>query len=202
MKISYTPKEGRRDVLTILVEEDVWRDVHQAIFGRRPKFPKEVASLSEWIEVFNKLEYQAVKQYVLRRLASQHYHSCQLHKLLIERLVQKVTIHAIIQECVNWGYLDDQAWIESFMRTHLKRAGLRCVMAKLQAKGLPLETVREIAKQWQDPEEEKLAIQRLLQTRYRSKDLTQPKERQKVIAALMRKGYTFDAIRHTLHNDE
>lgn len=198
MKIDYQPKEERQEVFLILLDDEPWRDVHLAIFGRRPKWPKTVESLTAWQELFNQLEYKAVKNYVLRRLSSQSYHSYQLKKLLKERLVQSATSERIIEECVNWGYINDQAWIESFMRSRLRRSSLRSIIPKLQARGLPSSLIQEIAEQWKDPEQEVEAVRKLLQTKYRSKDLTQPKERQKVIASLLRKGYSFDVVRQAL----
>ncbi len=198
MKISYIPKEGRKEILIILIDDDSWREIHIAIFGKRPKLPREISSLSEWQELFNILEYQLTKQYALRRLSSQSYHSYQLKKLILERLVQPSTIQKVIEECTAWGYLNDQIWLESFMQSHLKRHSQRALIAKLQAKGLPMEILQDIREQWQDPEIEKKSIKNLLQTRYRSKDLTQPQERQKIQLAFMRKGYSFVVIREVL----
>jgi regulatory protein len=198
LKITYCLKEERKEVLTIFLDGDAWKDIHIAVFSRRPKLPKEASSLSEWSDLFNRLEYQLVKQYVLRRLSSQSYHSYQLKKLLAERLVQTQTIQKIIQDCLAWGYLDDQAWLESFVCSQLKRSSMRALMIKLQAKGLPSEIIQEVVEQWRNPDEEKQVIKKLLQTKYRSKDLTQYKERQKVMASLGRKGYPFDQIRQVL----
>jgi regulatory protein len=198
MKITYCPKGELREEFLILLDEEPRKEVHLAIFGRRPKWPKTIASWSDWQEQFNRLEYQAVKNYVLRRLTSQSYHSYQLKKLLKERLVQPATIQRVIEECLNSGYLNDEAWIESFMRGRLKRSSLRSILPKLQARGLPASLIEEIAERWQDPEQEMEAVGTLLRTKYRSKDLTQPKERQKVIASLLRKGYSYAILKQAL----
>lgn len=198
MKISYKPSEKKNDVLTLLIDGEPWKDVHIVIFGRRPKLPKEAASLKEWQEMWELLEYQRVKNYALRRLSVQGYHSFLLKKLLLERLVQPILAQKIIEELSALGYLDDQAWLESFMRSQLKRYGVRAIMAKLQAKGFSSEYVQKIAQQWRNPIDEQQTIERLLQTRYRSKDIKQFKDKQKIIASLLRKGYPFDSIQAAL----
>jgi SOS response regulatory protein OraA/RecX len=42
----------------------------------------------------------------------------------------------------------------------------------------------------------------LLKTRYSSRDLTQFKERNKVIASLIRKGFSFSIIRKVINTDD
>lgn len=194
MKLSYQPHEQKREWITILLEGEPWREVHYTVFGRRPRFPKEVVSEESWSELFTQLEQKAARHYLLRRLASQSYHSCQLKKLLTERGVHPSTIQHLIKEFLERGYLDDQAWLESFIRSHLKRSSLRALAMKLRAKGIPSSTIQDVMEQWNNPEEEQQAIERLLKTRYRSRDLTQLKERQKVIQALLRKGYSIELI--------
>ncbi len=80
------------------------------------------------------------------------------------------------------------------MRSHQKRYSLRVILNKLRLKGLKNETVKEIADVWQQPEEELQALQYLITGHYRSKNYHDFKERQKIIAALMRKGFQYDQI--------
>ncbi len=188
----FRPKEGNKDRWEILVDGEKWREVHRAIFGRKPHFsPSSEENLQSIFDVF---EYKRVKGYVLWRLSIQSYHSEQLAKLLRDRLVQNKTIDRVLQEYREMGFLDDELWLQSFMRTQQKRYSLRLILSKLHAKGLSAETLQQLAKEWKNPEEELQAIQHLLKTKYRSKDLTQYKNRQKVIASLIRKGYSFDQI--------
>ena len=197
--MTFRPKEGNRDRWDILINGEKWREVHRAIFGRKPTLP----SLSDEKDLqasFDVLEYRRVKGYVLWRLSTQSYHSEQLAKLLRERLVQGHTIQRVLQDYQEMGVLDDEAWLQSFMCLQQKRYSLRFILTKLRAKGLSSETLQRLAKEWKNPEEELQAIQHLLKTRYRSKDLTQYSNRQKVMAALARKGYTFDQIQTALQH--
>jgi regulatory protein len=191
--VTFKPKEGNKDRWEILIDEEKWREVHRAVFGKKPTFPP-LSSESDVQAIFDAFEYRRVKGYVLWRLSTQSYHSEQLAKLLRERLVQSQTIDRVLQEYKEMGFLDDEFWLQSFMRSQQKRYSLRVILSKLHAKGLSPDTLQRLAKDWKNPEEEFQAIQHHLQTRYRSKDLSQYKNKQKVIASLMRKGYSFDQV--------
>lgn len=193
----FQPKEGNRERWEILIDGEKWREVHCVIFGRKPAFPP-LSDEKDLKSTFDAFEYRRVKNYVLWRLSTQGYHSEQLAKLLRERLVQNHTIHRVVQEYREMGFLDDEAWLQSFMRAQQKRYSLRFILSKLQAKGLSSDTIQRLADEWKNPEEEIQVIQHLLKTRYRTKDLTEYKARQKVIAALVRKGYTFDQVQTAL----
>lgn len=199
MQILFKIKEGRKEYWEILIEGEKWREVHRTIFGKKPSFPS-LSSADHLQSVFNEFEYRRVKGYVLWRLSAQSYHSEQLTKLLHERLVQPSTIERVLTEYKELGFLDDESWLQNFMRSQQKRYSLRSTLAKLHAKGLSTATIQHLAKEWKNPKEELQAIQHLLQTRYRSKDLSQYTSKQKVIVALIRKGYAFDQVQTALKN--
>jgi regulatory protein len=198
LKVIWQPNRENANHWEIWIEGEKWREVHRAIFGRHPSFP----SISSWEELpalFEAFEYRRVKGYLLWRLSTQSYHSELLAKLLRERLVSPQTIERVLNEFAAMGYLDDAAWMQRFMQTQKKRYGVPLILSKLCAKGFSQETIRQLTVEWKEEGEDTIeAIQHLLQTRYRSKDLTHYKEKQQVIAALLRKGYSFDQIRQAL----
>ena len=99
--------------------------------------------VSDFQAVFDGYEYRRVKNYVLWRLSKQSYHSEQLSKLLRERLVQDKTIHHVITELQDAGYLDDEMWLKVFLRSQQKRYGLPLILSKLRAKGLSTHTLQK-----------------------------------------------------------
>lgn len=193
MKVTFQPKEGNRDRWEICIDGEKWREVHGVIFGRNPVFPP-ISSEKNLESTFNAYEYRRVKGYVLWRLSSKSYHSEQLAKLLSERLVQSQTIVDVIQEYREMGFLDDEAWLQSFIHSQQKRYGLRFILNKLHTKGLSSETIQRLANDWINPDQEVQAICHLIRTRYHSKNLNDYKTRQKVMASLARKGYAFEQI--------
>lgn len=141
-------------------------------------------------------DYTIAKRYALKRLSSQSLHSAQLRKILHEKQVSDDIINQIIVEFQRLGFLNDPEWIQSYIRGHSKRHGPRSILAKLRLKGIAREEVEETLHSMSDSDTQKESILNLLKTRYKSRDLSDYKEKQKVIASLMRKGFDFDAIQN------
>ena len=196
MDITFCLKEGNKEHWEIIVNGKVWREVHRTIFGKNPRFPSsnEMQRGADLQSSFDAYEYSRAKGYILWRLSAQSYHSDQLVKSLKERLVQDHTIDRLMREFHDLGVFDDEAWLQNFLRSQLKRCGKRAIIAKLYAKGISAENIRKLMVERNDPDEELCAIQHLLNTRYRNKDFRQVKERQKVFAALVRKGYAIEQV--------
>ncbi len=149
------------------------------------------------------MEFTQAKRYALKRLSERALYSGELSKCLKERLVASQTIEQVIQGCRELGLLNDDEWIEAFIRGHLRRRhSLRTIAWKLQAKGVPAATAKRVTQAHNDTSNDKESIQHLLTTRYRSRDLTNRRERDKVIASLMRKGFSFDAIRDVMSGSD
>ncbi|MBA3957945.1 MAG: regulatory protein RecX [Parachlamydiaceae bacterium] len=198
MKIAYSPKIDRRGILTISVDGEPWGEIHTMIFGKRPSFPT-CNSLEEFEQAFRAVEYRAALNYALRRLSVRSLSSNEMRKSLVERLVSPDTISKVIQECMQNGYLNDEVWLDAFVRGLLsKKLGPRAMMYKLRLKGVSQSDAERILESSDNPEACQERIAKLVATRYRTRDLTDYHEREKVIAALMRKGFNLDDVQAVL----
>jgi regulatory protein len=197
LKIEIKPHEWRKELFVIWIDDEIEREIHTSIFGKKPSLPTQIClTLTDWKEIFDQWEYKRVKNYVIWRLSAQSYHSEQLKKLLKEKLVQSKTIQKVMQEMA--CYLNDEDWIASFMRTYEKKLGLRAILVKLQSKGLSQKTLNQIKEQWDQPVREREGILYLLQHRYQRQNLNDYLIRRKIIMTLMRKGYSYDQIELTI----
>jgi regulatory protein len=197
MKCTSILCDSRKHLFQLFLDEDEWHKVHVSIFGRRPSISGE--TIVECEEVFTKLEYQGAKRFVLKRLSLRSYHSLELSAALSERLVSKETIERVLEEYSSMGYLNDQEWVASTVqRLQLQKCGPRAIEMKLRAKGLPKESIQNAIASICKSSSQQENINRLLTSRYRSRDMANPKEKQKVIAGLMRKGYAYDQINAAL----
>lgn len=197
MKITFEPTPGKKNTLTLLIDGEPLHQLHTTIFGKRPKPPK--ATSETWDGAFALWELQRAKVYALGRLAKKNQPSVELSRALRERLISETTITKIIDECQRLGYINDADWIESFVRVQLSRKkGPDAILNKLRAKGIPLDAAKAALEAFSTPESLRENIQTLLSTKYRSRDLTDYKEKQKVIASLIRKGFAFDDILSSL----
>lgn len=197
MKVASGEIDKYKNTYPLVVEDEVWRTVHVSIFGRSPTF--SCSSAAELNARFDLLEYKGGKSFILRRLSQKNYHSQELMAALSKRNVSKEVSERIVQEFVAQGYLNDATWLASFVRVlRCQRFGFKAILLKLMHKGIPKEEALEAISLFQENEGEvdstKASIEQLLQTRYRNRQLTDRKERDKVIAALMRKGYELNEI--------
>lgn len=197
MKIETIPVKGKIGVMAISIDGEEWREIHRAIFGRQPVWPRSL-SLEEWEKAFELIEYQKARNYVLKRLGVQSYHSEELRKLLLTRLVSTRVTDRLINDFLTKGFLNDEAWLDSFFRIQSRRYGFPILIQKLAAKGLKREVLASLEAKYRNPEQEREEVKKLLLTKYRSKDLTQIKEKQKVVASLLRKGYSYEKIKKAI----
>lgn len=143
--------------------------------------------------------YRKAKELAYTALA---HKSC-LVAQLIDKLVEKgIEIHIaekVVEECRALGYLDDNAWIDSYVRRQLDRKdGPRKIAEKLRQKGISSSASSEAFSTHCTADSQQQLINTLLETRYRRRDLTDFKEKQKVVAALMRKGFSYPSIAEAL----
>jgi regulatory protein len=196
MRVEILPSQEKRGVLLLSVEEEFYREIHTSIFGKHPKFAFIADDISAQ---FLKKEIERVKVFVLRRLSQRQYSSFELERQLKDRLVSEHTIHHVFEECRRLGYLDDKSWLENYIRSLMTaKAGPRMMVAKLRSKGVPQSFYGPVLDRLATRESQVEGVQKLLQTRYRSRDLTDYKEKQKVIAALLRKGFDFEIVQSCL----
>ena len=187
MELKWVPK--RRNVLTLMIDEEPIRDIHTSIFGRSPKITS--------LEDLASLELKGAKNCALRLLSLRAYLSTTLDRALKERLVSEETRTKVIAEMVALGYINDTAWIDQFIQIQMtKKTGPNAIYQKLRAKGLKEEVI--CAHLQISPDTQKEQIQSLLNTKFKSHNLDDYKEKQKVIASLLRKGFDYEQVREVL----
>ncbi|MBS4168909.1 RecX family transcriptional regulator [Parachlamydia sp. AcF125] len=194
-----TPKNSH---LVVWVDEEEWKTIHTAVWGHKPHLPQECLTISLFEEQFYALEYQATKQYVLRKLAVRGYFTQELEQTLRKLLVSAPTISRVIEEMTQKGYLDDQLhgaqWIKS---QATKKWGPHMIAQKLKAKGVVIEGLPDLFESLYGLDERKKQIQRLLAKQALKRDLSDYSQRQKAIASLVRKGFSPAEILHVLEAD-
>lgn len=139
-------------------------------------------------------EFKKARHYALKRIAAQSYHSVLLGKCLQRKQFSLEVISKVMEEFKCLGFLNDAAWIEGFIKSHRTRLGAPLILAKLKSKGID---VRGLSIET-DADSEKAAVLKLMNSRYSKRNLVDHKERQKVVAALMRKGFSWEIIRDVL----
>lgn len=129
---------------------------------------------------------QSLKAKAYSLLARQAYFSKQLRKKLLEKEYPPGEIDTLIEELTKRGWLNDEELAVRFVqRQREKGYGARMIAQKLFEKAGPVDVPIE------DSKEAALA---LIEKKYKSK------EEHKVVAALMRRGYSYDLIKSLLQS--
>ena len=196
MKIEILSHEHRKGVLLLSVDEDFFREIHTSVFGRNPKFSFHSENISEQ---FAQKEFERAHYFILKRLSQRSYSSFELRRQLEDRLVSANTVEKVIDECTRLGYIDDRAWLEGYIRSQkFKKLGPKMIESKLYNKGIPKSFYESFLENCLTTEDQKKGIEKLLTSRFRSRDLNDFKEKQKVFSALIRKGYDFEIVKELL----
>jgi regulatory protein len=192
MKIVVAADPSCRDSHVLMIDDEVLRSLPTAFFGTKA-CSFQACTRDELEEELATIEYKGVKRYVLRRLAAKSYYSEELKRLLLRKGASLSIIESVIAECHASGFLNDTEWIEAYIRRlQREKKGGSFITMKLQQMGVSKAEIAPFQSFLRD--DEAGGIARLLATRYRTRNLQDAKERQKVIAALLRKGFAMPNI--------
>ena len=194
--LTYHQHPEKKGFFEIVVDGDPRYCVHTTIFGRDPlKNFTNCSSLDVLDQQFQDLEHRLAKGYAWKQLAISSHPVEKLRKKLEFKGISSTNIEKIIADCQRLGYLDDLQWAESYVAYQITRKnGPQLIKAKLYAHGISQDIIQQVI----DGKNHEGSILRLLETRYKNRDLQDFRERQKVIAALIRKGFNKDDIDKTL----
>ncbi len=105
-------------------------------------------------------------------------------------------IAAVIARLIELKMLDDRRYAQNFAeRCESSNISKRETVFKLINKGVPVDLAKEVVEDLQGSEEEK--IKNLIEKKYKDK-LTDKKTKEKVFAALIRKGFSYGAVREVM----
>lgn len=124
----------------------------------------------------------------------------QLRRKLLQRKFEAADIDRTLDDLAAAGFLDDARAAKTFTRhaTHIKGQGRLRIARELAARGVDPDLVAQTLDAGIDPEEEAARLAAALERRARGKDLKDRKESSKVWQALVRQGFSPDAVSKAL----
>ncbi len=143
-------------------------------------------------------DYKRAKSRALWYLDRMDYTEKALYEKLIKAGFGKRASAAVIARFCELGVVDDRRYAER-MAERLRESNVskREAMHKMLLKGLSYDLIKEMLDSTETDEEEK--IKNLLEGKYARK-LTEEKGAEKVYAALVRKGFSYGAVRTAMKN--
>ena len=121
----------------------------------------------------------------------------QLQDYLKEKGYPDQSITQAIEKLSEYGYIDDAAFAESYIRTYKSRKGARKLKFELLSKGVSSEIAEEKLAELISEEETVESCRKLLEKYLKGRPLD-PKLKAKAYAHLAGKGYASDVVMHVL----
>jgi len=156
-------------------------------------------------------DYDRARDYVVRYLSVSPRSRKQLRDKLAEKEFSAEAIAAVIQMLEEKGYINDITFAQNYIshKTRLNNYGKRRIVIELLKKGVGKDDIMaayQQAEEDDDAEDETAAAIRALAKRLVRKDYTaikkDPKEMQKLMGFLVRRGFSYDVVKEVLKNYE
>lgn len=141
-------------------------------------------------------DYSRAKSRALWYLDRMDYTSKKLYEKLISKGFDKKICAQVIGKLCDAGIVDDRRYAERFAdRLLSSKVSKREALQKMLYRGVPYELAKEVLSEFEVDEEEQLA--ELIENKYTDK-LQGENGYQKVYAALIRKGFSYGAVKTAL----
>ena len=158
--------------------------------------------LSEGIyeEITKELLPKRATRRAMNLLQKKDYTEKQLRDKLSEGLYSGEAVDTAIEYVKSYHYLDDERYIRDYITYHMELRSKNRIIQDLTGKGIKKDAIIPIMEELysdeeNDVEQEQIAV--LLKKKHYAKDM-EYKGKQKIMAFLLRKGYSMDSIKHSI----
>ena len=148
------------------------------------------------VEVYDRILHEVLfkraKERVLYLLKSRDKTELEIRRKLKEGCYPEEAIEYAVSFLKEYKFIDDDNYGRRYIRAYAEKKSRKQLEFELRGKGLDRETVGLLLEECQVSEEEQ--IRRFLKKKGYEKGAVSPKEQGKLASALMRKGFSYDAI--------
>lgn len=147
-------------------------------------------------------ELKKAKIKALKLLERMDRTEAQLREKLLQAEFAPELVDQAVEYVKHYGYLDDERYVRNYIEYRKDQKSRRQIEQELQyRKGVSPELVREVYEKL-EPADEKLLIRAYLRKKQYDAETCEEKQRQKLIAALARKGFRVGDILSVLREPE
>ena len=135
-------------------------------------------------------------------LQKRDYTEAKLREKLSEGLYPQESIDAAIEYVKSYHYLDDERYARDYITYHMPNKSKNRIVQDLSNKGIKKDILIPILEELYEDEDldpEASQIEALLQKKHYSKDL-EYKEQQKIIAFILRRGFSLEKIKSVINS--
>lgn len=134
-------------------------------------------------------------------LKSRDYTEGQLREKLRRGFYTEDIIDIAVEYVASYHYIDDLRYAVSYISCYQEKKSRRRLEQDLQGKGVDRETIGKAFDEWEAQgggQDEQEMLRKLLEKKHFDAESTDQKERQRVYAYLMRRGYSGEAVRRAM----
>lgn len=188
--ISVTPLDKRRS--KVLTDEDFAFALYRGELRAYNIEEGSQLSLGVYQEILEKILFKRAKERTLYLLRSRDRTELEIRRKLKDGYYPQEAIDYAVDFLKRYRFVDDENYGRNYISTYGDKKSRKQLEFELQNKGLDREEIDRLLEECQVSEEQQIA--KFLKKKGYEKDITQPKERAKLAAALARKGFSYDAI--------
>ena len=188
--ISVTPLDKRRS--KVLTDEDFAFALYRGELRAYNIEEGSQLSLEVYQEILEKILFKRAKERTLYLLRSRDRTDLEIRRKLKDGYYPQEAIDYAVDFLKRYRFVDDENYGRNYISTYGDKKSRKQLEFELQNKGLDREEIDRLLEECQVSEEQQIA--KFLKKKGYEKDITQPKERAKLAAALARKGFSYDAI--------
>ena len=155
---------------------------------------------NQYLEILEQVVLKRAKLRALHLLTDMGRSEKQLRQKLQQTEYPEKVIEAAISYVKSFGYLNDRQYAESFIISHKDKYSKRELSLKLREKGIQSQDIDLALEEayGDSASEEENTIRQILEKKHWMERLQDPKEKQKVVAYFVRKGFSYTSICNVL----
>ncbi|MBR4832009.1 MAG: regulatory protein RecX [Butyrivibrio sp.] len=156
-----------------------------------------------YLEITRELLPKRATKQAMELLVKKDYTEKKLRDTLSEGLYPVNCIDTAIEYVKSYNYLDDERYARDYISYHIELKGRNRIIRDLMNKGVSKDVIEAVLDDYGEEEcktVETEQIKKLLIKKHYSSDMDY-KEKQKIIAFLMRRGYSLDVIKTAMDVD-
>ena len=158
-------------------------------------------------EIFGTVLSKRAKLRAMNLLQKKDYTEKQLRDKLAEGLYPQDIVDEAIEYVRGYRYLDDERFVRDYVTYHMTTRSRNRIIQDLTQKGIKKEIIIPILEEVYEEENDSSGVSvedeqiaKLLIKKHYSPEMDF-KDKQKIMAFLLRKGYSMDSIRHVMECD-
>lgn len=200
-----TPQKRNKNRVSIHLDGAYYQSVSIEAWAKSGLRLGQDLTEEDWRELMELHEARRAMDYAMYLLGVRMVSKSELEGKLAAKGYDGQLCADVVEKCVGYGYVDDAQLAQAMVAeaTLGQKMSRRTLMQRMQKRGLDKDTISDALEGF-DPEAEHEAIktqyERLL-LRY-ERETDDKKRREKIIASLMRKGFSWDDISRVMKGEE